>query len=159
MYIASSPFGENHTILKADMNGANVQKLLELGESSPVGLVLDKIQYRLYWAEEKTKMIRYVQLNDVSNILTLVTLNFSVNHLEMTSIKDHLYVVESGDWWTSQLGNVYRINTGTGQVTKIVQDLSDPRGICSYSSVAPIPPSKQPTTLCQITNATCYSSS
>ena len=131
MYVSSCPFGANHTIVKADMDGKNPNVLVTLGESRPVGLVLDKANNRLYWIEKITKKIRYVQLNHVSQILTLQTLNFTVNHLEMTDILNYLYIVESGSWY--KFGAVYRVDKTTGMVTKIVSSLWQPSGICGYS--------------------------
>lgn len=77
MYWTNS-YGTQGKILRADVDGTNVEDLISAGLDEPHGIALDVIQRKIYWSE--TGRIRRANLDgsNIENVITVGVLPYGI---------------------------------------------------------------------------------
>jgi len=93
----------------------------------PKGLTLDHEQNRLYWVDDYSHELGYLDLN--LNIRETLISSYSLlpDPFGLALLGDHLY------WTDSQLRTVYRANKTGGNITTFISNIGQPRDIQGYN--------------------------
>jgi len=120
MYWTSSNLSEGAKIRRANLDGSNLQVLVELGTSgsNPRGIALDVAAGKMYWADLGLGQIGRANLDGSSpETMASVSAPWGVA-LDLTA--GHLY------WSSHQLGNISRMPIAGGASTKVRSALAYP---------------------------------
>ena len=125
----------SHTVERSDMDGGNRKILANVGRTKPTSLNLETSTNRLYWIEQATNTIRYLNLIKANDsVQTLLTFNQFTYDIRMTIDGPDVFIVDSGKSWL-HFGGVYRCNkTVDGGCKQVVEGLVDPKDIVAYDS-------------------------
>ena len=126
-------------IRRADSNGSNVEKLITINGSIPLGIAVDFVARKLYWTNSQGK-IKRANLNG-SSVEDVVTglgrpEGFSVgSSLQPTYTLTGAVVGSPAIYWTNkQAGKIQRVNLNNSQIKDLVTGVPDSSAIALDST-------------------------
>lgn len=123
------------------MTGKERVILLSSWDLYPKGLTLDHEQNRLYWVDDISHKLEYLDLN-LNIRVNLISSYYLLQYpFGLALLGDHLY------WTDGHLRTVYRANKTGGAVTKFVVNIGQPRDIIGYNYSEHATPGKREDTL------------